>query len=342
MINSDYFNTPHFYNYWNSAFFSSSPISRIAKHIFQIQYQGLIWKANIWTTKKVTNESGSTDQFKIKMQHDNRLINARTKKTELLNEAIVYYQMQQKQDALQSFLPKFIGVFNEEGKQIDLESLLKQYSISELCRMKEYQTVYLVIEDLVDNLPQAGQINVKTPKDFKFVKKPLQSSDLEVILHNRKQDNLIKKFVRNIFFSLSGCSFAFQQATKSPWYTLIISYMKRILSVRKTKSILQKQFARLPQEQLKKVYEKLKKLKLAIYSSNYAMADASLLFIPIEKKIKGQWTNELNIHLIDMCYAFSKDELNDEKSKKDYLKMKQAMLDSIDELIGMVAQNLKR
>lgn len=319
-----------------------SSLPQIVQKTFAVNYSKENWLATPISTHKASKESGATEQFKVQLSRNNDCFIARAKKIDTLNEAMTYYQMSEKKDSLHSFLPTFIGVFDENGKQIDLEDLLTKHAITEICKMKEYQSAYLVMTDLLDALAKEKEIKIiKNPKDFKFIRESLQGSDIEADLHCREKIGFVYKAVRKVFFGLSKCSFAFQKSTKSSWYNIVMSCINRILSVKKTKLALEKQFKRLPFEQLKKMQKKLKELHTAIPSSNYAMADSSLLLIPIQRSVEGKQVNDLEIKLIDLTYAFSADEVRgDAKGQEEHQKMKKDMQASIEELIGIVEREL--
>lgn len=320
----------------------NSRTHRSAIQTFNVEYSNHKWSAIPIRNRKVRQESGSNEQFEVNLSNnvDTEII-ARVKKLTTLNEAIVYHQMNANEDSLRAFIPKFIGAFVKNGDQLiqlNLDDLLAKHSIKELCEMEEYKSAYLMINDLVDEMQKKGDIErVKTPKDFKFIKRHLQKSNLEAKLHGRDKTNFIAKAIRKVFFSLSKCSFALQKETKSSWFTIIINYLKRMLSVNKTKLALQSQFARLPYKQLISISDHLKDLKEAVRLSKYALADSSLLFIPIEKRENDQIVNDLEIHIIDLTHAFSRDELgNDRKAIRKHKVMQQEMQESLEELISIV------
>jgi hypothetical protein len=322
---------------------SQKKISKLGKKIFSIVFKKAHWIAKTVKNKKKAIESGGTAQFKVQLEdsHGKTLV-ARVKKIYTLNEAIVYFQIHSQNDPLKKFLPQYIAVVNKEGKQLDMQSLLLKYSIEKLCKDSEFKPAYVIIRDLVDNLQGNQRLDESgTIKDFKMVRPSLQGTDFENRLHGYPLENFIYKAIKRFFFTLSGSSFAYQQSTKFNWFNILIVHISRVISVFKTKSYLKKEFNRLSKERLIEVKQHLANLRDAMERSNYVLADASLLFIPTLRKIGNEEVHDLDIRLIDMSQAMSKNEVKDSKSSKIYAAMKKDMAASIQELELMIDKILK-
>jgi hypothetical protein len=302
----------------------------------EILYSGVHWKPVDMSDKKASNESGATEQFKVKLVRsgDGGCIETRVKMIDSLNEAIVYHKINKNNDPLNKFMPEYMAVFDKNGKELDLSELLKDNTIPDLCANPDYKPAYIMIRDLVDVMDRNKRVLAEDSliKDFKFVRPSLQGPKFETRIHGYATPNDLYKFVRRVFFGLSRCSFAFQESTKSKWYTIIITNFKRMMSVIRTKDYLRSEFVRLPVDQLDCVKRKLESLKDRVGKSDYALADSSLLFIPTHVKNGDQIVNGINIHLIDMSHAIAKNEFEPNRIKK-YERMKQEMMDSIEELI---------
>jgi hypothetical protein len=246
---------------------------------------------------------------------------ARVKEIASLNEAIVYYQISKNPKELESglykFMPQYIAVLDSNGNEIDLEKALQECdgSIEKLCQKEEYKKAYVIIRDLVDDIETADsqkKVIAEEIKDMKMVLPSLQGPKMERRLHGYPISSKIYRLIRKHYFNLSGCSFAFQQSTKSRWYTFVLNNIKRMFTVKKTKTIIRGEFSKLPADQLEEVKKGVKGLQEALKKSDYVMIDASLLFLPVEKNGR----KELEIRLIDMSHGLSKKELED---KKQYL-----------------------
>jgi hypothetical protein len=283
-------------------------------------FNGRVWEAKLITNALAIKGSGATEQGKVKLEtKDGKIMEARVKKIDSLNEAIVYYQISKSPKELESglnkYMPEYIAVFDTNGKEINIEAALSECggSIEQLCKKEEYKQAYVIIRDLVDDLEaeQTQKVIKEEIKDIKLVRPSLQGPKMESKLHGYSSPSKFYQFIRKQYFNLSKCSFAFQQSTKSTWYTFVLNNIKRMITLKKTKTIIKAEFEKLPPDQLEAVKNALNGLKKALKKSDYVMADASLLFLPTEKDGK----KGLEIRLIDMSHALSKQELKDKKEE---------------------------
>lgn len=277
--------------------------------------EGRKWTANLTKIPSSLKESGATEQSKITLTNESGATKlARVKQIDTLNEAITYYNItQNKENPLSSFMPQFITVLDKGGNLINLSEELEKCdgSIEKLCKKEEFQPAFIVMRDLVNEIDAKGEKTVlgNKIKDFKMVMPSLQGTNMENKLHGYKSEGFIFRIIRRLFFSLSGCSFAFQKSTKSSWYSVVINNIKRMITVGKTKKALQKEFEKLPKEQLESMKNHLINLRSSMLNSGYAFSDASLLFLPSKQLENGIQVNALDIRLIDMSHALAKSEI---------------------------------
>ncbi|HRD54790.1 MAG TPA: hypothetical protein PLC42_00160 [Parachlamydiaceae bacterium] len=280
---------------------------------------GKTWKVKFMNNPQAIKESGATEQRKVMLTNNESRVTkqARIKQIDTLNEALTYHMIQQNtSNPLSGFMAQFITTLDKNGSPINLQEELEKCngSIEQLCKKKEFQPAYIVIRDLVNEIEENKDKTVTTNKikDFKMVKPSLQGTNMENKLHGYASEGFIYRTVRKIFFTLSGCSFAFQKATKSKWYTVIINNIKRMMTLGKTKQAINKEFEKLSLDQLKAMKTHLASLREAMKNSGYVFSDASLLFLPsVQKEENDKATNKLDIRLIDMSHALAKSEILD-------------------------------
>jgi hypothetical protein len=285
------------------------------------------------TFKQAQQASGLSDQFMVEMKdEEGHLHKIRGKRIENLNEAIVFHRLQKSKDPLSQFVPPFVGVIDADGSEINLADLLQQHTIEELCLDNRYQNCYILMADLAAGTSIAKDAKIR---DFKFARPALQGQEIEESLHGRSPINFIRKIIRRLYFSLSGCSFAFQKSTKvTNWYEIVISSFKRAWHIRKTQEKLMNQFNRLEASQLCAVLERLTDMQSAVKRSQYVMTDASLLFIPTAVRGQdGSTVNKLNLHIIDLAHGLAEDEVsNCPQASTTHSEMRQELLSALTEL----------
>lgn len=288
-----------------------------------------------WQTKEVTGppknvKEAGKPQIKVILEKGGITIACRVKLIKTMNEAIVYHKIMQSSDPLSQHLPRFLGVLDADGKQIDLTKELE--NIGEAGVMEKYKPAYIIIGDLVGNLGEKSQLDGEV-NDFKFAKTTLIGNEGEKEAHGQSKHGAIYNWIKKGFFGLSDCSFAFQKATKTPgWYMWLINSLKRLQSVKNTEKILKNQFTNMSFEELKANIQSLKHLKEAVSQSNFTFADSSLLFIPIKTtREDGTTFRQVDIRLIDLSHGISRDE-----EIEGFREMKRDMAASIQEVIDIM------
>lgn len=293
------------------------------------------YKVNILDPKEMQKESGSSTQMKVQLISENVLYVGRIKQIKTLNEAIIYHKMHASKDALTKFTPEYFGVFDAHGNSIDLEHELKLVAEGTKTMEdlnQEHPTAWMMMKDITHDLPGNASLDrLRDIQDFKFVKDGLVINKEEILKHGHTQRSKFYTKMRLSFLSLSDCSFSFQKSTKSKWYNWVIVNAKRILENKDTKQRLQSQFIAMDSQELKANMDRLEEFKTAVLNSEFTFNDSSLLFVPtIHKGKEG-----VSISLIDLGHGMHKDE-----GIKNFNTMKQAMANSIDELLAMMKETL--
>jgi hypothetical protein len=271
-----------------------------------------------------TLEAGGKPQGKfIVTGSDGETIKARMKPLKTLNEAVIFHRMKLSNDSLAKYTPEMLGVFDQGGMQIDLSNFLDTNPSPD--DFKKLGVVYFLMKDLTTdlNLDDASDI-----QDFKFTNRSLQGNNNEAKAHGYRVHSSLFREVRNCFFKLSACPFAFQTGTKG-WGSFLI----RLKSLFGTQNALKEQLSRLPKDQLEAVKDRLMEMKEDVKTSKFVFADSSLLFIPITDE---DGKPDLKINWIDLSHGAA-----DAESIEGTDYMKDSMLKSIDFLIDLTKKALK-
>lgn len=290
-----------------------------------------MWKMHTIQNSKTATESGTASQFSVIISKGALKIAGRVKSLKNINEALVYHKITNSQDPLLDNIPKFLGVLDKEGNQINLEGELKKLGEAQL--IEKYRPAYLIMGDLMQNLGVEETVE-GSAKDFKFAKSTLIGNHGEVIKHKQTKHGAIHNWIKSHFFGLSKCAFAFQEATTTQgkgWFTWVIISIKRLISVKNTKNALVSQFNHMNFKELSSNIESLKKLKQNLQNSNFTFVDSSLLFIPIKKIVDDVATFQITIKLVDLAHG-----MHQEENIPGFDVVKNDMVNSVDELIQIM------
>lgn len=294
------------------------------------------YSVKILDPKKAKIEGGSAAQMNVELvaKIGEEKIYGRVKQIKNMNEAIIYHRMQNSDDPLAKFTPEYFGVFDDKGKPIDLTNELQEHSAKEI--IEKYPKAWIMMKDISNNFPEGVKSDSQRDiQDFKFVKDGLVINKEEISAHKHTRRSKLYTKARKSFLSQSGCSFAFQKTTKSKWYTWVAVNIKRLFEIKDTKQQLKNQFNLMDPEQLEANINRLNEFKDAVKESKFTFNDSSLLFVPTVHSDGGglETSNGVEITLIDLGHGIAHDE-----GIGHFGVMKQAMADSIQELIDMMQE----